>query len=401
MKPARLGVLVLLLLMAAAPATGPATLPADLEELKQKAISDDFDSSRTALRALAAKGTSARPLLHDIAGELLSRDKARVIENAALLADVAKYKEIEHKLAVQRKLARENIGVLERDQTVKEAAENYRLLRELLKQSPAPLKSGIFDSMRRRPELLGIWRQSPSPANGNPFQPADEAKLVALAEKSIGMPLPSAAAFATPTNRNEPTDPSKWNFWFYRLCRDVESYNAAFEPLLDKEEMANVRATNAYREALGVLPVELDARLIQAARRHSKEMSDLNYFSHHSPNQSEFDFPRRYRSAGYMQLGSENIARGMTSGQWMFKIWFDSPAHHVNMVRPENTSIGVGRWNIFWTANFGIGPRLMWASEAERKRAVVKGEILKPAEVIRLEEEKHGLPGLPPELFDK
>jgi hypothetical protein len=85
----------------------------------------------------------------------------------------------------------------------------------------------------------------------------------------------------------------------------------------------------------------------------------------------------------------------------MFKVWFESPAHHVNMVRPENTSIGVGRWKTLWTANFGIGPRMMWASETERKRVVVKGEIVGPSEVIRLEEEKRGLPGLPAELFDK
>jgi uncharacterized protein YkwD len=181
----------------------------------------------------------------------------------------------------------------------------------------------------------------------------------------------------------------------------VEGYNATFQPLLDKEEMANVRATNAYREALGVLPVELDARLIQAARRHSKEMSDLNYFSHHSPNQAEFDFPKRYRSAGYMQLGSENIARGVTSGDFMFKVWFESPAHHVNMVRPENTSIGVGRWKAYWTADFGIGARMEWATELERKGVIVKGQILAPQEVIRLEEEKRGLPGLPSELFEK
>jgi len=350
---------------------------------------------------LLAKGGSARAVARDVARELLTRDKAKVVENARLLADVAGYREIEQKLAAKRKVARENISVLERDKTVKEAAENFRELRDLLEKSPAPLKSEILDLMRRRPELLGIWRQTPAPANENPFQPADEAKLVALAEKSMGLTLASAAAFTAPTNRNEPTDLSKCNFWFYRLCRDVEAYNATLDPLLDKEEMLNVRATNTYREALGILPVELDARLIQAARRHSKEMADLNYFSHHSPNQAEFDFPKRFKNSGYTQMGSENIATGVTSGLFMFKVWFDSPAHHVNMVRPENTSIGVGRWKTLWTAHFGIGPRLMWASEAERKRVVVKGEIVGPSEGIRLEEEKRGLPGLPAELFDK
>jgi uncharacterized protein YkwD len=182
----------------------------------------------------------------------------------------------------------------------------------------------------------------------------------------------------------------------------VEKYNNGFEYQLDKEEMANVRATNAYREALGIIPVELDARLIQAARRHSKEMVDLKYFSHHSPNESEMDFPRRFVNAGYKDLGSENIAMGMSGGDAVFKIWFESPAHHVNMVRPGNTSIGVGRWKNDWTANFGNGPRMMWTSEIERKRMTVKGEILKPdVNYVEKEESRRGLPGLPGELFDK
>src|SRR5882724_3090376 len=242
-----------LLLMAAAPATGPTTTPADVEELRQKALSENFDVSRVALRALIAKGATAKPAVRQVVQELLSRDKAKVMENAGSLADVAKYKEIEQKLAAQRKLARDNIGVLERENTVKEAAENYRVLGELWKESAAPLKSGIFDAMRRRPELLGIWRQTPTPAGENPFLPADEAEIVQLAEKGMGMTVMQASVFAAATDKNEPRDQTKWNFWFYRICREVEAYNNGFERLLDKEETTNVRATNSYREALGII----------------------------------------------------------------------------------------------------------------------------------------------------
>src|SRR6266550_2424680 len=209
MKLARMGVLTLLLLIAAAPATGPATAPADLEDLRQKALAEDLEMSRVAVRALVSKGASARPVVREVVRELLTRDKAKVMENAGLLADVAKYKEIEQKLAAQRKLARENIAVLEREKTVKEAAENYRALRELLKESPASLKSQILDLMRRRPELLGIWRQTPVATAENPFLPADEAKLVQLAEKAMGMTLASASAIAISTDRNDPKDTAK------------------------------------------------------------------------------------------------------------------------------------------------------------------------------------------------
>src|SRR6266568_527494 len=154
MKFCRWGVMFTLLLLTAA---APATASADVDELKERALSENFEVSKAALQALLTKGANAKPVVRELVQELLTRDKARVMENAELLADVAKYKETDQKLAAQRKLARDNIAVLEREKTVKEAGENYRLLVELCKQSAAPLKSATFDAMRRRPELLGIW----------------------------------------------------------------------------------------------------------------------------------------------------------------------------------------------------------------------------------------------------
>jgi len=395
MTSSRLAIIpFLLLLIAAAP-------PQDPEELKQQALSEDFNASRLALKALVAKGAPARPMVREVVKELLARDKAKVGENAALLADAPKFRELDQKLAAQRKTALDNIAVIEREKTVKEAAENHRILQELWKENAAPLRNSIFESMRRRPELLALWRQTPVPAAENPFPPAEEVKLIPLAEKALGMTLAQANGLAAANERSVPADLPKRNLWFYRMCRQIEAYNAGFENLLDKEEMNNLRLTNAYREVLGILPLEIDARLIQAARRHSKEMYELKYFDHRSPNPSELDFERRYLNAGYKDLGSENIAHGSGSGEINFKVWFESPSHHVNMLRPGNNSIGVGRWNVYWTANFGNGPRLMLGSESQRNAVVVKGEILKPDAPHADKEERRGLPGLPAELFDK
>jgi hypothetical protein len=82
-------------------------------------------------------------------------------------------------------------------------------------------------------------------------------------------------------------------------------------------------------------------------------------------------------------------------------MWFDSPPHHVNMVRQNATQIGVGRWKGHWTQNFGIGPRLMFAAEAERNRLAVRGDILKPDMAITAPEERRGLPGLPLDLIQQ
>src|SRR3954468_9603096 len=114
----RAGIFALLLLIAAAPATSPG----DLEELRSKALSEDVNVSRSALKMLVGRGADARPIMREVVKELLSRDKAKVSENVGLLADVEKYKELDAKLASQRKAAADNIAVLERDKTVKEAS---------------------------------------------------------------------------------------------------------------------------------------------------------------------------------------------------------------------------------------------------------------------------------------
>src|SRR5437660_1284296 len=137
------------------------------------------------------------------------------MENAGSLADAAKYKELDEKLLVQRKKATENIAVLEREKTVAEATENYRALAKLWKENAAPLRTAIFDAMKRRPELLAIWRQTPVPAAENPFPPAEEAKLVPLAEKAMGMTMVQSNGLAAANERNVPKEPAKWNFWFY------------------------------------------------------------------------------------------------------------------------------------------------------------------------------------------
>jgi uncharacterized protein YkwD len=144
-------------------------------------------------------------------------------------------------------------------------------------------------------------------------------------------------------------------------------------------EFENLVYLNAYRESLGIMPLEADPRLLQSARRHSKEMVDKGYFAHESPTPSEKTHIDRMRNAGYDKGYSENIASGASSGKAAFLMWFDSPPHHKNMVNAGSSAFGIGQWGPDWTQNFGTSPRLMFLDPAERaKQAPVKGEILPP-----------------------
>ena len=81
-------VLLVIVLLGAA----PTTTPSDLQELRQKALSEDFNVSRMGLKRLIAKGAPAKAVVGDVVRDLLTRDRAKIQENFALLADVAKYR---------------------------------------------------------------------------------------------------------------------------------------------------------------------------------------------------------------------------------------------------------------------------------------------------------------------
>ncbi|MET3574894.1 CAP domain-containing protein [Bhargavaea ullalensis] len=111
--------------------------------------------------------------------------------------------------------------------------------------------------------------------------------------------------------------------------------------------------TNAERTKAGLKPLAADAKLMDAAREKSADMSKNNYFSHTSPTLgSPFDRMKAlgisYRSA------AENIAMGQRSPEEVVKAWMDSPGHRQNILTPGFTHIGIGydANGHYWTQQF-------------------------------------------------
>jgi uncharacterized protein YkwD len=104
-------------------------------------------------------------------------------------------------------------------------------------------------------------------------------------------------------------------------------------------EAGFLRAVNATRTSFGLRPVQLDRTLARAARSHSLEMLQGNYFSHG-------DFHGRmvaFHVSG--SFAGENLAWG--SGAYgepgtIVKEWLASPAHRANLLRPGYRRIGIG-----------------------------------------------------------
>jgi uncharacterized protein YkwD len=92
--------------------------------------------------------------------------------------------------------------------------------------------------------------------------------------------------------------------------------------------------------------------LEKAAWLHSKDMWEQKYFDHVAPNGS--DPGQRLDAAGYHWLRyGENIAKGLTDEQAVVLGWLTSPKHCQNMMNPNFTEMGVGRYEKLWTMELG------------------------------------------------
>jgi len=116
---------------------------------------------------------------------------------------------------------------------------------------------------------------------------------------------------------------------------------------------------NEYRQNNNLPLLILSSNLTIAAKLHSQDMANNNYFSHYSLNgRSPL---QRIREAGYpySPIG-ENIAAGYIKAIDIFNAWKNSVEHNKNMLNKDFKAIGIGRaynssslYKWYWTADFG------------------------------------------------
>lgn len=112
-----------------------------------------------------------------------------------------------------------------------------------------------------------------------------------------------------------------------------------------KAERKLLQVINEARTARGLRPLRLDAQLTKAARAHSRDMLQRDYFDHG---------PFARRMARYDVSGpviAENIAWSPGSSpavRWIVRVWLKSPVHRANLLRPGFRRVGLGalagRW---------------------------------------------------------
>lgn len=109
---------------------------------------------------------------------------------------------------------------------------------------------------------------------------------------------------------------------------------------LAPEEAKMLELVNAERTSRGLMPLTVDFRLVELARKKSQDMIDKNYFGHYSPTYgSPFDM---MKSAGIeYRLAGENLA-GAPDVATAHKALMNSEGHRRNILNPGFTKVGIG-----------------------------------------------------------
>jgi uncharacterized protein YkwD len=132
--------------------------------------------------------------------------------------------------------------------------------------------------------------------------------------------------------------------------------DASYSP--ESEERALVDLINDFRAQNGKGTLAIHERLGAAARHHSQDMANKNYFSHKLSNGATPEENIRCHGYSYRAYG-ENIAAGYESARDTLEQWKNSAGHR-KMMLGNFAEIGIGRafsegskYDWYWTANFG------------------------------------------------
>ncbi|MDY0940298.1 CAP domain-containing protein [Priestia megaterium] len=117
------------------------------------------------------------------------------------------------------------------------------------------------------------------------------------------------------------------------------------------EEQQIIDITNVIRDRFQLSPLDWDEATAGVAYLHSKEMSDLNYFSHVSPAQGDLG-NRLQKGDVVYRIAGENIASNYQDGIAAVEGWLNSEGHRKALLNKEFTRLGVGVYEKYYTQNF-------------------------------------------------
>ncbi|QGH34403.1 hypothetical protein GI584_10360 [Gracilibacillus salitolerans] len=109
--------------------------------------------------------------------------------------------------------------------------------------------------------------------------------------------------------------------------------------------------TNEIRAAYELNILSWDDKAADAAKAHSNDMFEENYFSHYSLNGDGLKQRLLAANAYYLSAG-ENIAAHYIDAPAVIHGWLNSDGHREALLKEEYTHLGVGVYQSFYTQNF-------------------------------------------------
>jgi uncharacterized protein YkwD len=197
------------------------------------------------------------------------------------------------------------------------------------------------------------WLRLDPPAGGQPLaiptqtSTSDDA-LVDPTQSGSGVTSPTPSASVTPTGPATSTPAPA-------PTRAVLGPIATPMPAVENDVL---NQTNAARVANKCAPLTMEPHLLTAARLHSADMAQNNYFDHIGLDHLGPD--ARMKAAGYdISAGwAENIAEGYQTADAVMAAWLNSAGHRGNILNCAMRSIGIGiarapNGTLYWTQDFG------------------------------------------------
>jgi uncharacterized protein YkwD len=133
------------------------------------------------------------------------------------------------------------------------------------------------------------------------------------------------------------------------LVVSVPEVASASSPSLNCYEKQVVNLVNQERTKRGLARLRVNAKLVNAARTHSTDMGDNQYFGHDSPTGESWSariVNHGYRRVGYrVWKAGENIFWGaglFSSPVMAVDQWMDSPAHRQVILTKDFRDLGIG-----------------------------------------------------------
>jgi len=149
-----------------------------------------------------------------------------------------------------------------------------------------------------------------------------------------------------------------WVLGLLLITTSCKANDPVDEPMFSRSKILNMvnkaRQTGQYCGTKWYPPAKkltYNDQLEEAAKEHSLDMFENNFFSHKGSN-GRFVDDRIYSQHYFWSACGENVAYGALYEDDVINEWLNSPGHCTNIMNPVYTEMGVWLTGLYWTQVF-------------------------------------------------